>query len=83
MNDISNDKDDHGNRDQSKSLKIAETNSKFVGKGMALVDPKVMEMMSLSPGNVIEIKDRYNTILCISTCSSHGEGCVQSRNKFP
>jgi hypothetical protein len=36
MNDISNDKDDHGNRDQSKSLKIAETNSKFVGKGWLL-----------------------------------------------
>lgn len=30
------------------SLKIAETDPKFVGKGMALVDPEVMERMQLN-----------------------------------
>ena len=40
MTNISNNKDDPDIRDQSKSLKIAETNSKFVGKGMALSRPK-------------------------------------------
>ena len=60
MSDISNNKDDQGNRDQSKSLKIAETNSKFVGKGMALVDPKIMELMSLTPGDVIEVINKKN-----------------------
>ena len=35
------------------SLKVAETNPKFVGRGMALVDPKVMEERDLSTGDVI------------------------------
>ncbi len=81
MNDISNDKDDYGNRDQSKSLKIAETNSKFVGKGMALVDPKVMEMMSLSPGNVIEIINKKNkstyVLLWSSPASDYGKDLIR------
>jgi transitional endoplasmic reticulum ATPase len=37
------------------TLKVAETYSKFVGRGLALVDPKVMEEMELSSGDVIEI----------------------------
>jgi transitional endoplasmic reticulum ATPase len=37
------------------TLRVAETYSKFVGRGMALLDPKVMEEMSLSSGDVIEI----------------------------
>ena len=81
MNDISNDKYNHGNRDQSKSLKIAETNSKFVGKGMALVDPKVMEMMSLSPGNVIEVINKKNkstyALLWSSPASDYGKGLIR------
>ncbi len=81
MNDISNDKDDYGNRDQSKSLKIAETNSKFVGKGMALVDPKVMEMMSLLPGNVIEVINKKNkstyVLLWSSPASDYGKDLIR------
>jgi transitional endoplasmic reticulum ATPase len=37
------------------SLKVTETNAKFVGKGMALIDPAVMEEMQLTTGDVIEI----------------------------
>jgi transitional endoplasmic reticulum ATPase len=37
------------------SLKVTETNPKFVGKGMALIDPKVVEEMQLTTGDVIEI----------------------------
>lgn len=44
---------DYDNKDQNHnqviSLKIAETDPKFVGKGMALVDPEVMERMQLKP----------------------------------
>ncbi len=40
------------------SLKVAETNPKFVGRGMALVDPKVMEEMDLATGDVIEISGK-------------------------
>lgn len=37
------------------TLKVAETNPKFVGRGMALVDPRIMEELSLSAGDVLEI----------------------------
>jgi transitional endoplasmic reticulum ATPase len=37
------------------SLKVTETNPKFVGKGMALIDPLVVEEMQLTTGDVIEI----------------------------
>ena len=37
------------------SLKVTETNAKFVGKGMALIDPAVVEEMKLTAGDVIEI----------------------------
>jgi transitional endoplasmic reticulum ATPase len=37
------------------SLKVAETNPKLVGRGMALLDPEVMEQMGLSAGEVIEL----------------------------
>ena len=81
MSDISNNKDDQGNRDQSKSLKIAETNSKFVGKGMALVDPKIMELMSLTPGDVIEVINKKNkstyALLWSSPASDYGKGLIR------
>lgn len=37
------------------TLKVAETNPKFVGRGMALVDPRIMEELNLSAGDVLEI----------------------------
>ena len=37
------------------SLKVCETSAKFVGKGMALIDPAVVEKMQLTTGDVIEI----------------------------
>ena len=37
------------------SLKVSETNAKFVGKGMALIDPAVVEEMKLTTGDVVEI----------------------------
>ena len=37
------------------TLKVAETNPKFVGKGLALVDPKVMEELDLTTGDVLEV----------------------------
>jgi transitional endoplasmic reticulum ATPase len=51
---------EYNNKEPIRSLKIAETDSKFVGKGMALVDPKVMEEMDLTPGDVIEITNKRN-----------------------
>ena len=37
------------------SLKVSETNAKFVGKGMALIDPAVAKEMKLTTGDVVEI----------------------------
>jgi len=37
------------------SLKVTETNPKFVGKGMALIDPNVVEELQFTTGDVIEI----------------------------
>ena len=37
------------------SLKVSETSPKFVGKGMALIDPSVVEEMKLTTGDVVEI----------------------------
>jgi hypothetical protein len=39
----------------SVTLKVAETSPKFVGRGIALVDPRVMEEAGLTTGDVIEI----------------------------
>ncbi|AIF82434.1 AAA family ATPase, CDC48 subfamily [Candidatus Nitrososphaera evergladensis SR1] len=36
-------------------MRVAETNAKFVGRGMALVDPKVVEELNLSAGDVLEV----------------------------
>ena len=55
-----NNKNNKNNQNPTISLKIAETDPKFVGKGMALVDPKVMESMQLKPGDVIEIINKKN-----------------------
>jgi transitional endoplasmic reticulum ATPase len=43
------------------TLRIAETNPKFVGMGVALVDPKVMDDLHLSTGDVIEISGKKKT----------------------
>ena len=37
------------------SLRVSETDPKFVGRGIALVDPKVMINLGLSTGDVVEI----------------------------
>ncbi len=46
------------NRSHIILLKIAETDIRFVGKGLALVDPKIMGDMNLGPGEVIQLKGK-------------------------
>src|SRR5215218_7860199 len=46
------------NNDNNLTLKVAETNPKFVGRGIALIDPKIMEELNLATGDVIEITGR-------------------------
>lgn len=37
------------------SLRVAETDPKYVGRGIALIDPKIMEDLKLGTGDVLEI----------------------------
>src|SRR6188472_127743 len=73
--------DDNNRERHTRSLKIAETDSKFVGKGMALVDPKVMEEMDLTRGDVIEITSKRNkstfVLLWSSSPTDHGKGLIR------
>ena len=56
------------------TLKVAETNPKFVGKGMALVDPKVMEELDLSTGDVIEISGKKKSYVLLWSSQSEDYG---------
>jgi transitional endoplasmic reticulum ATPase len=69
---------DHNN-DNKVSLKVAETNPKFVGRGMALVDPKVMEEMDLSTGDVIEVsgKKKSYVLLWSSQREDYGKRLIR------
>ena len=60
-------------------LKIAETNPKFVGRGIALIDPKLMEEMQLSTGDVIEIFGRKKTFVLLWSGQStdYGSGLIR------
>jgi transitional endoplasmic reticulum ATPase len=51
-----------GDKDKKVALRIAETNPKFVGRGVALLDPKVMDDLHLSTGDVIELREKE--IIC-------------------
>ncbi len=61
------------------SLKVAETSSKFVGRGIALVDPKVMGEMKLTTGDVIEIsgKKKSYVLLWSSQPEDSGKGLIR------
>ncbi|HET6589971.1 MAG TPA: CDC48 family AAA ATPase [Candidatus Nitrosocosmicus sp.] len=82
MVDLDNNKNnDNINQYPKSTLKIAETDPKFVGKGMALVDPEIMESMQLKTGDVIEIisKKRKSTyvLLWSSPPSDYGKGLIR------
>jgi transitional endoplasmic reticulum ATPase len=77
MKNFNNDNDNKN--DKKVSLKVAETNPKFVGRGMALVDPKVMEEMDLSTGDVIEVagKKKSYVLLWSSQRDDHGKKLIR------
>jgi transitional endoplasmic reticulum ATPase len=61
------------------TLKIAETTPKFVGRGIALVDPKVMEELDLITGDVIEIagKKKSYVLLWSNQPEDYGRGLIR------
>src|SRR5205085_4335980 len=58
-------KNNNNNSNDRTSLRVAETSSKFVGRGMALVDPKVMEDLGLATGDVIELAGKKKTFVLL------------------
>jgi transitional endoplasmic reticulum ATPase len=67
-------KNSNNNSNSKVSLKVAETNPKFVGRGMALVDPKVMEEMDLSTGDVIEISGKKKSYVLLWSTQREDQG---------
>jgi transitional endoplasmic reticulum ATPase len=64
----------NSNSNNKVSLKVAETNPKFVGRGMALVDPKVMEEMDISTGDVLEISGKKKSYVLLWSSQRDDQG---------
>src|SRR5215472_15889052 len=66
-------------KDKKVTLRIAETNPKFVGRGVALLDPKVMDDLHLSTGDVIELsgKKKSFVLLWSSQPSDYDTGLIR------
>src|SRR5919112_4509071 len=69
-----------GNNDNIATLRVAETIPKFVGKGIGLIDPKAMEDLNLSPGDVVEIASRRKSsyvLLWSGQPADDGKGLIR------
>jgi transitional endoplasmic reticulum ATPase len=67
-------------KDDNLTLRVSETNPKFVGRGVALVDPKLMEKLGLDTGDVIEIRgSRKKTFVLLwsSQPDDYGRGLIR------
>jgi transitional endoplasmic reticulum ATPase len=61
-------------------LRVAETSSRLVGRGFAFIDPKVMEEMGLSTGDVIEISGKGRksyAVLWTGYPEDYGRGLIR------
>jgi transitional endoplasmic reticulum ATPase len=62
------------------SLRVAETDPKFVGKGIAHIDPKVMDDLKLGTGDVLEIsgnRRKTHALLWSSQGSDSGRKLIR------
>jgi transitional endoplasmic reticulum ATPase len=61
------------------TLKVAETDPRLVGRGMAIIDPKVREELELSTGDVIEVtgKKKGYAILWSSSAEDYGRNLIR------
>ena len=63
-------------------LKVAETFSKFVGRGIALIDPKTIEEYGLRTGDVLELTQESTSkksyvLLWSSNSNDYGKGLIR------
>ena len=64
----------------SSSLRIAETDPKFVGKGIGLVDPKIMNDLNFNTGDVLELsgnKRKTHVLLWSSQQGDYGKKTIR------
>ncbi len=61
------------------TLKVAETNPKLVGRGMAMVDPSAIEELGLSTGDIIELagKKKSYVLLWSSQPDDYGKRLIR------
>ncbi|HEX6646872.1 MAG TPA: CDC48 family AAA ATPase [Nitrososphaeraceae archaeon] len=64
------------------TLKVAETFSKFVGRGIALIDPKIIEEYDLRTGDVLELTHESTSkksyvLLWSSNPNDYGKGLIR------
>src|ERR687884_2113354 len=67
------------NKNNKLLLKVAETNPKFVGRGIALIDPKIMKDLDLATGDVIEIFGKKKTFVLLwsSQPTDYGKAIIR------
>src|SRR5215203_4827315 len=70
------------NNNNKFTLKVAETFSKFVGRGVALIDPKIIEEYNLATGDVLELTNETSTkksyvLLWSSNPDDYGKGLIR------
>ena len=75
----SDDDDDNNNKF---NLKVAETFSKFVGRGIALIDPRIIEQYDLRTGDVLELTHESTSkksyvLLWSSNPNDYGKGLIR------
>ena len=59
---MSSSQDRNSDRSQSLTLKVAEPKSRDVGRGIARLDPKDMEKIGASVGDIIELEGKKKTV---------------------
>ena len=68
--------------DNKFTLKVAETFSKFVGRGIALIDPRIIEEHNLATGDVLELTNDTSSkksyvLLWTSHPNDYGKGLIR------
>jgi len=60
-------------------LRVAEAHGRDVGRGIARIDPKVMQELGLTPGDVVEISGKRKTVaICWPGYSEdYGKGIIR------
>ena len=62
------------------SLRVSETDPKYVGRGIALVDPKIMSDLDLNPGDVVEVsgnRRKTHVLLWSSQQQDYGKKLIR------